>query len=642
MTHVCRLIATLVVLALCACATSPDGTISGTRMKLKEYTGKRIGLLPVVLNPSYDAKGLPSPDKIGESIAQALRERSPLHAELVKLNADALSFPLTPKRLADIGTKQCLGKENEHLGKENEQPCKEGKGFQALIGASVIAWSPPVPPHRVRVSLIISFVDLEDPQKKWILSGTWKAQPDELPTRILNGLGGQLDELDKWLSAGLIPLFAQQAEANDPVLTFYSPSTTPGKKQERMINAKSLQLVVSSMDDEGLTALSIRNPSVSNGETSYAWEVPAELMKDAPIYVSSPITVPLAFGSNTIVMSARNSRGREIERKIAFRSLSRRGLNVFAVGVEKDAYGLEADHADDAVRDMGDAAAAANLAKPTIIKNEDATSDRVFDAIQKTRDSLGAGDELLLVAVGRGGISQRRPYLQLFGAAEPLFAEQKSPGGFEIESSVHWLRLEDLLTFAPGYPTLVVLDLCTNGPAVEYTRRSMQAALKTLPYRPGLSKVRVIGDVTDCDKGVGELSNKVGDELVTVRSAKGRTADGLFTALTTAHRELLAWNGHDAGGQAAGQATPVTGSFWAVTSSTTEKEVAVRQADELKARGLHGIVVLGTNGVFNVTLGSFGTYDQASLEIKNAFGKGVPVDTAYVLAPEKVKSTVYE
>jgi hypothetical protein len=621
MTRSMKLFAILAMLILGGCATT-DSTVSGTRMKLKDYAAKHVGILPVVVNPSFDAKALPL-DEIGSSIASALKESTPLQVERVDAQVDGLPFPLTPRRLAEVVA-------------EMEQKTGKKTGLQAVIGASIIAWSPPLGSHRARLSLIISFVDLEHPEKKWIMSGTWKAHDlDGLPQTLSANLGLQLIDLDYWLRSGLIPWFSEQGAAEDPVLTFYSPSAPTGK-QERSVQDKSLQLVVSSIDDDGLKALSVRNPAVKSGATTFSWEAPKDVMDRSPIYVSSPVSVPLAFGSNDIVVSARNSKDQVIERKIALRSLSKRGLNVVGVGIEKDGYGFKADDADDAVREIGQAAAAAEL-DHIVIENEDATRERVFAAIQDRRNSLGIGDGLLIVAAGRGGTSQRSLFLQLFDPVPSSSAEQKSLGSFESESSIHWLRLEDLLTFASGYPALIVLDLCTNTLMTQYTRRSMQIALDTMAHTAATSNVRILGDVSDCEKGVGELSDRVAEQLARSHKPADRTAQQLFANLSGEHPELVAWNGAAPPANAA-----ATGLFWAVAFSTTDQGEAELQAIELQKKGIPSSVVLGTNGVFNIALGSFGSYEQASGELKKAPDKGVPVTAGYVLAPDKVKATVPE
>lgn len=608
------LVISMATLGLTGCATVEQGMMSGTRMDLRDYRQKQVGILDVAVNPSYAAETLPLVD-IGESISTALARSTSIKAQHVALDTSALAFPLTPQRMADIA---------------------KDSGLQAVIGASVIAWSPPSSSHGARISLIISFVDLTDPNKKWMMSGTWEASRlQKVPETIDMGLGLQFIDLEYWLRAGLIPWFADQGGPDEPVLTYYSPSGSTANKNNTT-SEKFLRLIVSSIDDGGLQDL-----TVVNRTNQFDWQPSEQLMLQEPVYVSSPVNVPLLFGSNTIVLNARNTNGRQTERKIVVDSTAPRGLNVLGVGIDEDDSGMEADEADDAIRRLGRIASVQTRPKPTILKDKDATTERVHDALQEARRNLGQGDELLIVLTGRGGVSSRDPYLELY---QDFSSQTSSPSrfrGFEDESSVQRLRLNEVLEFAADYSALIVLDLCADGAAVDYMRMSLNGLLKTLNTPFANTDTQILASVSDCKDGVGALTERVADRLAQIRRPNERTAANLFRLTHDESLGYLAWTAPRL------HLIPVIdlppAGFWAVATSTVDRDEAIARANQLKARGASSNVVLGTNGLFNTTLGNFATKDLALTEIKNAVSKGwLTDDTAYVLAPERVKSTIDE
>lgn len=606
MMRLLRLALAIAMLGLAACTMVEQGMMSGTRMDLRDYRQKTVGILDVAVNPSYSAAQLPLTE-IANSIATALEKDLSIKTQRVALDTSALAFPLTPQRMADAAS---------------------NSGLQAVIGASIIAWSPPSSSHRARISLIISFVDLEDSNKKWMMSGTWKAtQLQEVPASIDTGLGMQFLDLEYWLRAGLIPWFADQGGPEDPVLTYYSPSESLATKNNSTSD-KFLPLIVSSIDDGGL-----QNLTVTNRAGRFEWQPPEQLMLKAPVYVSSQVSVPLQFGSNTVMVNAIDIAGHRTERKIMIDSTARRGLNVLGVGIDEDDSGMEADEADDAIRKLERSASALNVPKPVILKDKNATTERVFAALQETRKNLGQGDELLIVLTGRGGISSRDPYLELY-RDQP----SRTPAGlrgFEDDSSAQRLRLNEVLEFAADYPALIVLDLCTDSAAVDYVRMSLNGLLKTLSTPFATEHMKILADISDCEDGVGVLTKQVADHLAAIRKPSERTTERLFALTHGDNESYLAWTWEEPGLRLV---SPPSEGFWAVAMSTLYRDEALDQARQLKARGASTNVVLGTNGLFNITLGNFETKDQALIEIKNAASKGWLIDdTAYVLAPERVK-----
>jgi hypothetical protein len=625
MNPVLRTALVCLVLASSGCATQ-RGMMAGTRMNLAKYEHSKVGILPISINPNYDSQGLPL-EEIRTAVKAELEDNTELHPRLMtsaELPGGTADFPLTPSRLRVAVGSASAG----DLAPSEAKPVVD---LDAVIGISIAAWGPPTPGHRARINLVIAFVDLKDPTRKWVMTSVFKAHSlEEIPRVLHQDLGLQLVDLRYWLKSGLVPWTSEHGSPEDPILTFYSP-TLPTPKSDVPVSSKTLDLVITGIDDAGLTEVEVSNPAAH-----FEWHPRWTGTASGPIYVSTPLTIPLAFGSNRITIAAQNAAGRRLERNIGLQSTARRGVVLFGVSVERYSGLANAVGAAEAARRVEKSGEDYFYDRPFTLTNEGANVERIADSMHAIRATLGFGDELLILLVGRGGVGQQNtPYLALPADA----AVSESTTNFETKASPS-IQLSDVTGLTMGQPSLIVMDLCTDAAFLEDSRLSLGRAIDAFQQSPFAKTIRLAAQMSDCHDGVGKIADAVSAWLRDKHPARGGAAqlEPLYAALTTGRPDLLA----------SPQAPPAwklspTGalSYWAVASSTTSQTEAIERSKQLKSLGYSSQVVLGIDGVFGVTLGQSDTPESAGVILRKARADGHASAESYVLDPEKVKSTIW-
>lgn len=602
--HIAGALACLLCLNGCVVQRS---FMAGTEMNLADYSQRKVGVLPVSVNPPYDSRQLPL-EGIRSAVLKRFNEITRVNAVAVTPdNPEGLPFPLTPQRLSEIARRL---------------------GLDAAIGISIASWGPPYEGHRSRTSVTIAFADAADPEgRKWVMSGLWKAWSlDRIPAAMETGLDTQFINLKRLLTSGsLLPWTAAHGLPSDPILMFDSPGrSTP--RVPGTVPDKAISLTVMGIDDRGLAELKVMNKSAD-----FSWKPAPEVMEEKPIFLNAAVSVPLAAGPNRIKISAVNTAGHRVERKIRLRSTAPRGVMLLAFGIEQ--YG---DHQ----LAKGAQVAAAQVARagsrlptpPLLLTNANVTERKVIDALEATRATAGLGDEMLVLIAGRGGVARQRPYL------------------FTHTDEENWapprLYIDDVIQSAGRTPLYIILDLCTDASFLETARRQLWGAIDRLASANADRGVQIVGELSDCEQGVGVLARTLTTWLSTGRPSRSEKRIGigsLFARLSTERVEFSEFFEelntskqvmYSAAAQTAQQ--PEERLFHAVATSTPDRAEAETMATELKAAQYASEIILGTNGIFHVTFGSSSTYDGAAKIISGARSNGDVYKNAYVLDPAKV------
>lgn len=601
-----------ICLTLAGCASTQRQLMAGTRMKLRSYAHSNVGILPLSVNPVYASSSLDL-EEIRKAVHDELVGKTPVNAhiitseEIASLPANIpVEFPLTPRRIAIIG---------------------ESLKLDAIIGINILAWSPPVGVHRARISLVISFADVGDRSRKWVLSSTWKSQTvAKLPDTLRQELGTQFNALNRWLKSGLIPFTSEHGSPEEPIVTFFSPAgNTP--LTERSTSDKTLDIVLTAIDDDGIASLTVENPAVPG----YSWQPPQTSTPQLPVFLSAPLTIPLAPGSNPIRVVATDKDGAVTTRPIALRSTSRRGLHLLALGIGEYPDLPYARGAPEAIDKFSADRRSMFVSEPELLFDKDAKPSRVQEALHRTQSSLGLGDEMLIVLAGRGGVTRDDPYLALYGT------RSATPGSNESEQGVpRELHLSDLAALASERPTLIVIDLCTDADYLEDGRAALGRALDAIQRSGTVSRLRVATQLSDCRKSTfGKLIESASSKLREARKAQSKT-ESLFASLRNEPGLIAVAQAPSPFKFAPGGAPR----FWAVASSSASMEEAKDVSRKLQSQGYDSEVVLGINGVFSATLGSVDSVTKAKELIRSAQQRGQITDPGYVLDGEKIKQRV--
>ena len=469
------------LLCLGGCATQLG--VATTSFDVNYYKHSKIGLMPLVVNPSYSSVGLPT-DAIANTVSKVFSSfgvrmgARPLIVAGAKAENPSYgsNFPYTPKRLADLGA---------------------ALGFDAALGISVLAWND-ADPHtkrRASIQLLFTFVDSHSPDlRRWVLVGEWSADSaEDLPDKIYESLGFDLIKV-KWLArAGLIPGGDTEVFRIDQPLIALSGSAMT-LRSGMIVTEKSLELTVTALNESGLHSLMIANEKGKFSGSIFAEVVGSD--KPLPNFLSAPVTIPLANGKNNVVAVATGAGGSESRRELKVQCDCSPKLHIGIIGIEKyknfvDPPGLSVAIA--AVREASKKNMNVLLAENIGMAPTRYDVTRLMDL---TAEAAGPDDPILLFVAGRVG-----------------YGESPKPPG-NASGTEAFLQLADTALAYPGLGSLplqnligninstrvsILLDVCTDTRDLESVRGDMPRLL-----RSGSAAV-----VSDCAEGVGNLSKVV-------------------------------------------------------------------------------------------------------------------------------------
>jgi hypothetical protein len=590
-----------------------------TKVDFTEYKNRKVGLLPVAVRSPQDKEVLDF-GQVADGVAESLRDDAGVPISRIAPNEvidDDMSFPLTYSKIRAIGSKLKL---------------------DAVVGVSVSAISVSKR-SPTKVNAIVVFADVADVKKRWVITGTWNLlTTDQIAQFVKLELQLLLSDLHIWVRYHIKPAFAELGSPNDPILTFYSPnSNTP--RLEQTTDLKSLDLVITAFDDDG-----IKRVSVTNKGTGILWstEPSGSDPTNAPLYISTPVTIPLAFGPNDIAIIAEDGLSNKVTRRISLKSTSVRGPVVLAIGVEKYAQQQDAVGAAKAAKVISAAARARGSRTAALLTDDDATLRRAYKAFFHARSEMGPGDQLVTYFAGRASVSGGAVNIDLYDALD------HNSNGFE--SGAGLVRLDNLDILAGFDSDVLLLDLCAD-PAREELVRSAIA-------QSDLSRnSRVLISLSSCSDGVGKLADAAAFWLIDeARHVPNRkySVDGLLDTLRFAvptrvapdtSKEyqvsyVLAPGFKDDATSASDRGDVKNSDYFAIGASVKTLSDAKKEAEGFRLKGYPSKIVLTPGDVYGVSIGEYSTRAAAAAQIEKAqVEKQVSAD-AYILPPQRVRAIV--
>jgi hypothetical protein len=345
-------------------------------------------LLPTVVNPSYSSAELPVP-KIEEVVADQFasfgvrmgaRPRSITAAELAAVGQRA-QFPYTPSQLARAGSDKRLG-------------------LDAAVGISVIAWSRgnEALGEKASIDLLITFVDLNPSVKKyWVLSGSWSARTlHGIPESLEVSLGGSLIDVKWYARSHLNPWGSTQVFSPDEPLVTIS-SSIADLEGNLTVPLRSVSLTATGIYDSGLSSLRVTNDAV---KFDWVFSHTDNSSKGAPIFLSTPVLVPLGKGSNRIVVTATSAGGQAGQRVLKVVSTAERKLHVVPIAVAKYEE-FATPHGDYGMAAVRAAAEQNNSVDLTSTSGLKPTKYELAELLQSVSQATGSEDPAIILFSGR-------------------------------------------------------------------------------------------------------------------------------------------------------------------------------------------------------------------------------------------------
>jgi len=395
--------------------------IASTRFDTFNYANSRVSLLPTVVNPAYMDSELPVAQieqVVADEFASIGVRMAPrpqiITASELQAGGGNVEFPYTPGQLARIGA-------------------AFDPNLDAAIGISVISFSKGSDSQgqKASVDLLITFVDvhsvgstvptaanvikattaLSAPTKYWILSGSWSARkPRELPEALRHSLGFQLINVKWFARARLNPWGSTQVfSPNEPLVTISSPLSD--LKNNTSLELRSIPLTATGIYEGGMTSLRVTNDrshfdyklfsnvdSISKDTTS---NDSAARSAPAPIFLSSPVVVPLAKGTNKIVVSAMSASGKEGRRVLKLSSISERKIHVVPIAVTRYKEFPTPHSGIRSMETVREAAAENAFVELTDTRSLKPTKYELADVLQYLSLSTGAEDPAVILFSGR-------------------------------------------------------------------------------------------------------------------------------------------------------------------------------------------------------------------------------------------------
>jgi hypothetical protein len=475
-------------LLLPACASRP--WIASTRFDKFDYA--KVILLPTVVNPANTDSELPV-----EQIEQAVADEfaSPgvglgprprvITASELQTGGGHVEFPYTAGQLARIGA-------------------AFDPSVDAAIGISVMSSSKgnASQGQKASVDLLVTFVDVHSvgsgtpptavpsvtnvakatnvplaPTKYWIASGSWSAHTlSELPGALRNSIGFQFIDV-KWLAkARLKPWGSTQVFSTDePLVTISSPFSDLNNNVAMKL--RSIPLTATGIYEGGMTSLRITNDrshfdyklfssvdSIWKNSTSKDSAANEPTSTDftpktaaAPIFLSGPVLVPLAHGSNKIVVSAVSASGKEGRHVLKLSSIAERKIHMVPIAVTR--Y-KEFPTSNSGIRSMEivrQAAADNNSVDLTDTLSLKPTKYEIADVLQYLALSTGVEDPAVILFSGR--IARGRIPTMDGQPKETLFLLMRDSS--RVFPGIGSVSLEEVANITLPRWT-VVLDVCSD------------------------------------------------------------------------------------------------------------------------------------------------------------------------------------
>jgi hypothetical protein len=436
-----------------------------THMDLAQYRSAKIGVLPVAVNDTFGATGAPL-DAIREAIihdfgSAGIRVADPVAISESGLGGLQVRFPLTPMRLAEIARQL---------------------GFDGMIGISVPAWSMGDGRRGAFIDFLIVFADAAKPEeKRWALSESFSGDNlDEVIEHIRLDIGYRMIVL-KWLT-----LRGQSPFAGGDVYPVDAPFVTISSSVTNLSSGMSLAdkvvpLTVTAMDDRG-----IKSVNVAVSSSAFEWTADALRVQGdkAPIFISSKVSVPLAFGRNVIEVVATAGATSTGTRDLIIQCTTKPQLWIVAVGVEHYSHLKDVQGADTEAILLEHSQTLGRTSVRSASLRGDVTRERVLNLSGKIRSETGSDDQVLAIFSGRlaGGSSSSNVGLQMPDAMPSV------PEFGALPLSL----VEDVLS-----PSAWLLDMCSDRDDLAMVRDQLKRSLPS----------NAIVAVTACTEGVGSLGH---------------------------------------------------------------------------------------------------------------------------------------
>jgi len=640
------------LLLLTGCALPERGWIAGTTMRWRQYESVTIGVLPLSVNPQFAQDGLPT-TAIERAVIDALAAPEGGSFTLQRVTdpepGSGTGFPLTPKRLLAKG---------------------KVIGSRALVGISVAAWTKESIKHGpygegdAQIDLIITFADIADSSKEWIVSGTWSARStDKLPEEIRRGLPLLLLDLRFALAPNRVaPWFTKNGDLTGPLLTYLSPDRSLGSGTGDIVTgAKTLALAMTTIDDEGIADILVENKS-----SKFRWRLigAKNAAEESPIFLGSQLMVPLAKGANKINITSRSTDPKRTttSREFGVTSTAERGLLVQSVAVGDYQSFSSVPGAARAANGVASASRdIAAIVGPVLI-NEKVTTSAMYQLVEANGRQLASGDDSIFYYAGRAVLVGSSVFLAL---SDYDAASQRGS----------LLRVEDLPRSEQYAERVLALDLCADERDVKGTLVLLAAVLN--------SAEKTIVSVVPCSQGVGSLGESIegvlsdrskrygsafsaedffkrllervrprGAPIVLARAgatevdfvygqpqAQGSIWDRLASLVSSAPPpNALSQSAPD--GMALPESSYSPSLFYVVAYSTDDLKEALLQAQQYKAAGEVPKILLGTSGNYSVTIGQSRRADLAYELLRRAQAGGTVGADAFVISPDRVGKVV--
>jgi hypothetical protein len=394
--------------------------IASTKFNTLDYKNSTVLILPTVVNPAYVDAKLPI-----ERIEQAVAEEF----DSLGVHMGARPHIITPEQLQTAGLRAQFPYTPGQLAKIGASLPSHP---DAVIGISVMASSTSKKPAtEASVDLLITFVDVHSavtssgnlttadksasrnvpasaPTKFWILSGSWTAHStDELPEALQASLGFHFIDV-KWVGrASLNPWGSTQVfSPDDPLVTISSP--LPNLGDDKSLERRSIPIVATGIYEGGIASLRITNARTNFNSTLFSNNAKPSGKTNAnsgdptdPVFLSSPVSVPIAKGRNKIIVSAIGSNTREGHRVLKVTSIADRKIHVLPIAVaqyKEYAIARSGARAMDEVREAASRNSNIELEDTRDLKP---TKYELADAVQGLADNAGVEDPAVIVFSGR-------------------------------------------------------------------------------------------------------------------------------------------------------------------------------------------------------------------------------------------------
>ena len=645
MKHYLYWCAVAVALLLSACSGIRGGIIAGGEFDMRGYQHVAVGVLPVAVNLRYQSAALPL-DEIRKSVLSALHQ-SPLRLADIQLIDAEVSFPLTPGRLREIAV-------SRHLA--------------AAVGISISSWSRPLAGSngRALTDMTIVFADTSDHEKRWLISRVWGARSiDRLPDTLDSQLFPELLDLRDWLTHRDKPIFGSRGAAiEDPLVTISSADLPqrrgPADKNKLpQVNAKYLRTVVTAINDEGLDELQISNAATN-------WSVSTQGIADVsgakPISLGNTVQVPLAYGKNVVVATARRGTHATTQ-QVDVESTQPASVAVLAIG----GGGFPAPNGTDnswlAAEQVYTAALIGPPSGSKLLAGPGLSIFDLYQAATEMNSKVGAQDQLIVYVAGQLAVRDEKPLITLV-RQDAVPDRGRGPSGIDIQ---------DLQMFTKGRRAVALLDVCAPDDQVEASRSILARALP--------ANERFVAEVKPCSKGVGDLSAVAAqwsrqaatvsgfsrwlgskpdvatlfDAVVSTRAGTVAAADGSKNTASVqtnaggspssspgrapASAPTSAPPDDTANSATTTQATPSAGdpakSYYVIAMSFQSLDLARKTAQTLANQGYESEVIQSSNGIYGVSVGRYPTKDLAARMRAQIVDKGAIATDSFILPPER-------